>query len=391
MPESIRSLLHDIADAGSEPTRDLAAGAYKRARGITMRRFAAGAVGVVTAIALAGAGTAGLLDRDQDLGPTPAEDPTTETLEEDEGAEYGCGIRPENWDELGFTFPDLGESGTEQPIEELPYRMNYQVTHDEYGATTWGFQDTGEIDGLDVDADYEFWVAPDSNRAIAVDRADGCSGVYMELGVDSAIEALPVFSMEPVHCPIAWSVDSDKLLFTEPVAFEQAKTYVLDVPTGKATVLAEAGEDLFCSGEWMPDSERIWSGRTTIWNLDGTVSQELPALEASLETENWLDAGISADAGEACFDEVEDGEGDSVGRFCDVYVDTATGAELELPVGGDQRQVVFLADGMMLILSHDGDTATQYLVSAEGDVVDQRVLPREFAGSIDELVTYYPW
>jgi hypothetical protein len=80
-----------------------------------------------------------------------------------------------------------------------------------------------------------------------------------------------------------------------------------------------------------------------------------------------------------------------VGRFCDVYVDTATGAELELPVGGDQRQVVFLADGMMLILSHDGDTATQYLVSAEGDVVDQRVLPREFAGSIDELVTYYPW
>jgi hypothetical protein len=390
VPESIRSLLHDIAGEGSEPTRDLAIGAYQRARSITRRRIAAGAVGVVTALALAGAGTAGL-NRHDDPGPSPAEEETTETTDENESLPPGCGVRPEDWDELGFAFPEIGESGTEITLEELPYRMNYQVQHDEYGATTWGFSDSGEVDGLDVDEDYQYVVAPDGNRVMAIDRADGCTGLYMEIGFDSSVEPVVGFSIEPVHCPVAWSEDSDKLLFTEPVGFEQPKTYVLDASTGEFTVLAEAGGDLFCAGEWTPDSERIWSGRTAIWNLDGTVAQELPGLEASLETENWLDAGISADAGEACFEEVGDGAGDTKGRFCDVYVDTETGEELELPVGGERRQVVFLADGSMLILSHEGDVATQYLVDPAGEVVDQRDLPTDFAGSIDELVTYFPW
>ncbi|GAA2171605.1 MULTISPECIES: hypothetical protein [Glycomyces] len=389
MPESIRSLLHDIADDAEEPTRDLAAGAYQRARGITRRRIAAGAIGVVTALALAGAGTAGL-NRHQDPGPSPAEEETTET-DENESLPPGCGVRPEDWDDLGIGFPALGESGTEQPREELPYRMNYQVQHDEYGATTWGFFDTGEVDGLDVEEDYRYVVAPDGNRVMAVDRADECTGVYMEIGLDSSVEPIVGFSLETTSCGIAWSPDSDKLLFSEPVEFDRAKTYVLDVTTGDFTVLGEMGRDLFCSSEWMPDGERIWSGRTTIWNLDGTLAQELPGLEASLATENWLDAGISADAGEACFDEVGEGEGDGVGRFCDVYVDTATGDEIALPVGGERRQVVFLADGSMLILSHEGDVATQYLVDPAGEVIDQRDLPMGFAGSIDELVTYFPW
>jgi Tol biopolymer transport system component len=185
-----------------------------------------------------------------------------------------------------------------------------------------------------------------------------------------------------------WSPDSDKLLFTEPTVFEDARTYVLNVSTGELTELSQAQGDAFCSGEWLADSERIWSGRTAILNLDGTVAQELPALEESLETENWLDAGISADGGKACFEEAQ---GDGWGRFCDVYVDTATGQELTLPVDGENRQVTFLYDGTMLILSHADGVATQSLVDAEGNVVDQRDLPGDFAGEVEELVTYYPW
>jgi hypothetical protein len=395
MPESIRSLLHDIGDDDQGPSRDLALGAMRRARSIGRRRFAAGAIGAVTALALAGAGTAGLIgDRGTD-GPPPG-DPTTgedtETIEEDPSEWIGCGARPQDWPE-GVAFPARGDSGTERDLEgALPYRMIYRVLHDEFGQSAWQFTDAGEIEGLDIgEGDFEYHVAPDGNRVIAVDRADGCGAAYIEIGVDSNFESPVQFSVEPVHCPIAWSQDSDKLLFTEPTVYEDAKTYVADLRTGELTVLAEMQGDGFCAGEWLADSERIWVGRTRILNLDGTVAQELPALEASLETENWLDAGISADGGEACFDEFDDGAGDSFGRFCDVYVDTATGQELTLPVEGENRQVTFLYDGSMLILSHADGVATQYLVDAEGDVVDQRELPGDFAGDVQELMTYYPW
>ncbi|RRS00661.1 TolB-like translocation protein [Glycomyces terrestris] len=392
MPESIRSLLHDIADEGSAPSRDLAAGAYRRARAITRRRIAIGAVGVVTALALAGAGTAGLLDRGEDRGPSPA-DPTTESedVDESEAVAFGCGVRPQDWADSGVDLPERGESGTERELDELPFNLDYRVAHDEFGVTTWRFSQAGEIEGLDDGDDVALHMAPDGNRAVMVDRSDGCGAAYVEIGADTDYDSAAAFSVEPVHCPMAWSPDSDKLLFTEPVAFEEPKTYVLDPVTGEATVLAEMEGDGFCAGEWLADGERIWADRTTILNLDGTVDRELPALEASLETEDWLDAGISADGGEACFDEVGEEAGDTTGRYCDVYVDTATGEELELPVGGEDRHVVFLYDGSMLILSHEGEAATQYLVDPEGEVIDQRDLPADLAADAEELVTYYPW
>jgi hypothetical protein len=396
MPESIRSLLHDIGDDDQGPSRDLALGAMRRARTIGRRRFAAGAVGAVTALAVAGAGTAELIGDRGTEGPPPA-GPTataedTETFEGELDEWIGCGARPQDWADDGVTFPARGDSGTEEDLEgALPYRMLYRVMHDEFGESTWQFTDAGEIEGIDITEDFEYHVAPDGNRVVAVDRADGCGAAYIEIGFDTDFETPMEFSVEPVHCPIVWSPDSDKLLFTEPTVYEDAKTYVLNVSTGELTVLAEAQGDAFCAGEWVADSERIWTGRTTILNLDGTVAQELPALEESLETENWLDAGISADGGEACFDEFDEAQGDSFGRFCDVYVDTATGQELTLPVGGENRQVTFLYDGTMLILSHADGVATQYLVDADGNVVDQRDLPDDFAGDIEELVTYYPW
>jgi hypothetical protein len=395
MPESIRSVLHDIGDDDQGPSRDLALGAMRRARSIGRRRFAAGAVGAVTALALAGAGTAGLIGDRGTEGPPPAEATTTaedtETLDEEDGAWVGCGMRPQDWAD-GVAFPERGDSGTEEDLEgALPDRMSYRVLHDEFGESTWEFSDTGEIEGIDIEGEFEYHVAPDGNRVVAVERADGCGAAYIEIGPDTNYEGLVEFSVEPIHCPIGWSPDSDKLLFTEPTVYEDAKTYVADLRTGELTVLAQAQGDGFCAGEWVADSERIWAGRTKILNVDGTVAQELPALEESLTTENWLDAGISADGGEACFDEFDESPGDGFGRFCDVYVDTATGQELALPVDGEDRQVTFLYDGGMLILSHADGVATQYLVDAEGNVVDQRDLPSGFAGEIEELVTYYPW
>ncbi|WP_335987363.1 hypothetical protein [Glycomyces sp. MUSA5-2] len=398
MPESIRSLLHDIGDDHAEPGRDLAAGAYRKARTMSRNRFIAGAAGVAAALAIAGTGTAAWLGDEQDPGPGPAEDPTTSPEEvttsegEAEDIEYGCGVRPQDWDDLGIEFPDRGESGTEQELTELPPILGYRSVNDGWMEWTQNLGADGSVDPLDNDSEYLFHVAPDGNRVFAVDRADSCGAAYLEIGFDTNFtEGFPYFSVEPIHCEIAWSPDSDKLLFTEPTGFEDPKTYVLDMPSGELTPIAGPGDDLFCASEWAPDGEHLWVGRTTVYNLDGTVAQELPGLEASLEDEQWLDAGISADGGEACFEEYEEAEGDSAGRLCDVYVDTATGEELELPVDGDERQVVFLADGSMLVLTHTGGTAVQYLVDPDGTVIDERELPEGVGGDAEELVVYYHW
>ncbi|MEU6250652.1 hypothetical protein [Glycomyces sp. NPDC047010] len=400
MPESIRSLLHDIGDDHSEPGGDLAAGAYRKARSISRKRIAAGAAGIAAALAIAGTGTAAWLDdgRDPDSGPGPAEGPTTDPDDvgsygdEDEEIRFGCGIRPQDWDDLGVEFPDRGDSGTEQEMTELPYSLGYRVTNDDWMESTWRFGEDGEADGLDNQAEYVYHLAPDGNRVFAVDRTDSCGAAYMEIGYDTNFtDGFPFFSVEPVQCEIAWSPDSDKLLFTEPTVYEDAKTYVLDVATGELTAVAESGDDLFCASEWAPDGEHLWAGRTAVYNLDGSVAQELPGLEASLEDEQWLDTGISTDYGEACFDEYGEAEGDTVGRYCDAYVDTATGEELELPVDGEDRQVVFLYDGSMLILTHGDGTAVQYLVDPDGNVIDERQLPGDFADDIEELVMFYPW
>jgi hypothetical protein len=92
----------------------------------------------------------------------------------------------------------------------------------------------------------------------------------------------------------------------------------------------------------------------------------------------WAPTGMSADRGEACVQVVDAEEGDLDTWRCDLYLDTETGEELELPVSGDgDEQVIFLDEGSMLILVKTAAKTTQYLVDPEGTVV--------------ELVSYHPW
>jgi hypothetical protein len=393
MPESIRTLLHDIGDDDAGPSRDLAAGARNRARAIGRRRFAAGALGVVTALALAGAGTAGLIDA-RGAEDVPAGDPTetpsaveesTDTAEA-EDLSTTCGLRPQDWPDMDFEFPVLGESGTAEHLVELPENPIYRLTDSEAGMTSWWIFADGSAEGIDTEGGYEYHLAPDSNRAFAVNRADGCGAAYVENGFDSSIEDMPVFSVEPVHCPIEWSPTSDKVLFTEPVGFPDSKSYMLDFVTGELT---ELPEELYCGGLWLPDSEHVLVG-DTVMRPDGSEAVQLPALVDGEDA--WRPTGVSADRGEICVQEDGEAEGDTHAWRCDRYIDAESGEPLELPVSGDgDEHVVFLDEGSMLILVEDAGTKTQYLVDPAGNVVDEQELPAEYAEYVTELISYHPW
>jgi hypothetical protein len=401
VPESIRTLLHDIGGEGPGPSRDLAAGALHRARSIGRRRFAAGAVGAVTALALAGAGTAGLINgRDAESTP-PAGDPTTvvETgsPEYEVGLEIGCGVRPGEWEEGGYSFPARGESGSAAALEALPQALLFGLTDAAQGdrftyriVSGYGEEETT---GLDVESDFLYYPAPDGVRALAVDRSDDCGAAYVELndaayegGDEFAFATEQVISVEPVHCPISWSPDSNKVLFHEPIGFEDPKGYMLDVRTGELTELPET---LGCGAVWLPDGEFVWDGRSAVMRPDGSDAMELPGLADHVigGDDMWWPTGVSAGGGEVCAQDYREEEGDVDPWTCDYYVDTETGDELELPVEGDSQQVVFLADGSLIELVDEGGARTAYLVDPAGAVVEERPLGGGLVGEL-ELLSY---
>ncbi|PRY58413.1 hypothetical protein [Glycomyces artemisiae] len=396
MPESIRSLLHDIGDDHAEPERDLAAGAYRKARSMTRKRIAAGAATVAAALAIAGTGTAAWLGDEHDPGPGPAEQSTTESPEEvttsegepDEGS--NCTVSVKDWDDLDFTFPARGDSGTAGPLTALPDGMLFRGYDAEAGEATYLVSDGGAT-VLDA-GDYLYEPAPDGDRSVWIDRASTCGGVYAELG-DSDLEALPVFSMDTVACPITWSPDSNRVIFTETGPEEGATTgfhsYVLDVSTGELTDLPE---ELYCTAKWLPDGEHLWDDQGTVMRYDGTEPVDVPELGEGDNAMYYIASGMSADMGEAC---VHQTEGDSHGWRCDKYFDMETGEEIDLPVvggftQGETRQVEFLEDGSMLILNQTPTAATVYLVGPGGELVDEMALPQGLL-TVDHEIELLSW
>ncbi|SDD64580.1 hypothetical protein [Glycomyces harbinensis] len=406
MPDSIRELLQGIAGDEPGPSRDLASGALKRARGIGRRRVAAGALGVVVALALAGAGVAGIVNaRGADPVP-PADDPSStvddpssaaETATpDDEDVATGCGVRPGDWEE--GTFPARGDSDSAADLDGLPAEVLFRMTDAALGdrSTQRVLFGPGEEEtsGLDVQSDYLYHPAPDGVRALAVDRGDQCGAAYVELndfryeGPDEfAFATEQVISVEPVHCTISWSPDSNKVLFHEPIGFEDPKGYMLDVSTGALTELPEA---LGCGAVWLPDGEFVWDGQSTVMRPDGSDATELPGLADHLigGDDLWWPTGVSADGGEVCAQDYREEEGDIDPWTCDFYVDTATGDELELPVEGDSQQVVFLADGSMLELVEVDGTRTVYLIDPAGAIVEELTMSGMLDGEL-ELLSYF--
>ncbi|MDN3239359.1 hypothetical protein [Glycomyces tritici] len=379
MPDSIREVLHGIAgDEG--PSRDLAAGAYRRARTITRRRLAAVAITVVAGLAMAGGATASIIDRDRVETP-PVDDPTREatgaptdpetTPEEvaPTGEETsGCEV-PEDWSGWGAS-ESMGD------LDTLPDGLVFEVRSDGMEAEPVFVRFEGE-EPLQVLQDGEYAVAPDGNR-FAVGSADECTGTLATL-TGEKLDELPIFT---VQCAPSWSPDSDRVVLNMADAASTGG-YLLDVSTGEASFAVP--DEVGCSPRWSADGEYLVNSRGEVaMRPDGSGRVELAGAAVWQEDAEFTGlSSISADLSRAClqYDDAETAEaGHTQASRCDRYVDTATGEELDLPVAAQNPNVVFLADGSMIVCDDQYGQIVLTLVDGDGNVADTRTLPGQSSG-----------
>jgi hypothetical protein len=402
MPDSIRELLQGIAGDEPVPSGDLAAGAYRRARRIGRRRLAAAAVAAVTGLMLASATTAALVNANgveeaPPAAPTAFEEPTAS--EESTGHtaapdEYES--TPEASDVVAETcagpvdWTGWGPSNSNADLDELPEALFFEV-HDEDAME----QEIVRWDREVLTSTYsggEYRLAPDGERYVLIGDGE-CDDTLGMLEGDS-IEGLGLPTDE---CSPSWSPYSDQVVLNAPDA-ESAGGYLLDVATGESRSLPAA---VGCSPRWSADGSHLFSD-------DGGVGMALDGGQLfTLEgAEQWLAepgfrglSSISADLTRACLEfgaTADADEGESSAELtswdfgadrCDRYVDTATGAELELPVDSAITQVVFLPDGSKIVCGHHDDWVKVSLVDADETVQDVRSLPR--VGSTEMMLRGY--
>jgi hypothetical protein len=374
MPDSIREVLQGIAGDGA-PERDLAAGAYRKARSMARRRLAAVAVAAIAGLAMAGGATAALVDRDRADELPPTGDPTVsgtatpsdpETTPTETGS--ACGV-PEDWS-------GWGPSGSMGELTAIPDGLVFEVSQDDVSSQPTFFRFEGE-EGSEVLRDGEYHMAPDGNR-FAVGGAEECAGSLASLTGDK-IDELGVFT---VQCAPSWSPDSDRVVLNLADA-ESTGAYLLDVATGEA--VSDLPEEVGCSPRWSADGEYLVSSDGSVaMRPDGSGRVELAGAAVWSADDGFTGlSSISADLSRACL-QYDDGETGAAGHTraarCDRYVDTATGEVLDLPVDAERPNAVFLADGSMIVCDDRYGQIVLTLVDADGTVLDTRTLPGQGTG-----------
>jgi hypothetical protein len=379
MPDSIRELLQGIADDEPGPSRDLAAGAYKRARSIGRRRFATVAVSAVTSLAMASAATAAIVNGNRVEETPPADDPTVtesptdpvtttdeETVEETNGA-VGCGAA-DDWNGWGAS-DSMGD------LDSLPDTLVFEVRQDGASSNPALVQFDGTEPSTLID-DGVYQPAPDGSR-FTVGGADACAGTIATF-TGEKLDGLGIYTM---YCKPAWSPDSDRVVLYDADP-EKHAAYLLDVANGGVT---EVPEEVGCSPKWSADGEFLVSADGSVaMRPDGSGRVDLAGAASWNEDPEFTGlSSISADLSRACL-QFDEGEGSDSGHIdanrCDRYVDTETGDELEKPAEAQNPNIVFLADGSMIVCDDQYGQIVLTLLDADGAVADSRTLPGQSSG-----------
>lgn len=378
MPDSLRDLLRQRAAESGGPAAGLAEGSLRKARGIARRRFAAVAVGAAAGLAIAGM-AAGSLILPDDTAP-PADGPTSAATDEpdedsttDETAD--CGRPGEGWS-------GWGDSDSIGPMTELPEALYVHFGWEGGPLTqTWRYDDEGSDYVIESEG-ASILGAPDGNRYLVMSL---CGSWFQML--DESSPDLEDVGVDYMYCDPVWSPDSNSVVLTTPTP-EYDDRYLLDLATGEQTDLPE---EVSCQPRWSGDGEYLVSSDGSVaMRPDGTGRTELtPASTGEGQVASL--SSISADLTRACF-QIDDDEDAAAGhisaRRCDRYVDTSTGDELSLPGGAEGSQVVFLADGAMIVSELTGEGVEISLFDGGGRLLDERVLDHRDARSAI-LTGYY--
>ncbi|THV38570.1 hypothetical protein [Glycomyces buryatensis] len=382
MPDSLRELLQRLAAEGGTPPQDLTAGAMKKARVIGRRRMAAGALGAVAGLALTGIAAAALITPGDDSPPPPTnrettEAPTNSPTDDENEAEGDCGRPSTDW--TGW-----GDSASTMELTELPEALYLELTWSDGTLTQVHRYAGGDSEYVLEGESMGFSVAPDGNRYATTPM---CGMAIATIGENAA--AITGLGIDSLFCSPTWAPDSNSVAITVPSP-EYDEGYLLDLATGEQTDLPE---EVSCSPRWSAGGEYLVNGEGTVaMRTDGSDRTELAGASTwtSDETFSGLSA-ISADLGRACL-QFDDAELASSGHIdpwrCDRLVDTASGDAIGLPVDTQENQVVFLADGGMIVSGRSGEDITVSLMDADMSLLDSRTLDAQDA-STTRLMGYY--
>ncbi|MFI6267489.1 TolB family protein [Micromonospora zamorensis] len=228
--------------------------------------------------------------------------------------------------------------------------------------------------GVSSDGHRVAWVDP--NNDLFVSDADGSDKQKVRSSVD------------PYCVGAVWSPDGRRLLFREIKAAGGPGRYgVLDIRSAEKNVRWWTTETEACKAFWSADGQTIamtTNYGVTLYGADGTKKRAVPGF--SRDGWNTDDVVSLAPNGSrvALRRHKEDGDAGDVPRDLrvNVVLDTRTGKEVSLPLGGRTlRQVYFQSDGSMVVRVQAGSGYAVLLVDEDGKKISETAEPASLKDS----------
>ncbi|MGC4744973.1 TolB family protein [Micromonospora sp. DT201] len=226
-------------------------------------------------------------------------------------------------------------------------------------------------------------VSSDGQRVAWVD-SDGNSNNLFVANADGSNKQKVRSDVDPYCVTAVWSPDGRQLLFRETKANDAGgpgRYGVLDVRSTAKTVRWWTTEPDACHALWSADGQTIAMNTNlgvTLYGTDGTTRRVVPGFSLDGWRSNDV-ASLSPDGSQiALLRKKAGGDAGDVARDLrvNVVLDTKTGKEIRLPLGGrGLRQVFFQADGSMVVRVQDASGYALLLVDEDGRKVSETVEP----------------
>ncbi|MFG1838361.1 TolB family protein [Micromonospora sp. NPDC049175] len=226
-------------------------------------------------------------------------------------------------------------------------------------------------------------VSSDGRRVAWVD-SDGSSNNLFVANADGSDRRKVRSDVDPYCVTTVWSPDGRQLLFreTKPNAAGGPGRYgVLEARSTGKGVRWWTTEPEACHALWSADGQTIalnTDAGVALYGTDGTTKRVVPGFSPDGWRSNDI-ASLSPDGSRiALLRKKAAGDAGDVARDLrvNVVLDTRTGKEIRLPLGGRElRQVYFQTDGSMVVRVRDGSGHAVLLVHANGSKISETAEP----------------
>ncbi|MEU7586410.1 hypothetical protein AB0A95_08935 [Micromonospora sp. NPDC049230] len=221
-------------------------------------------------------------------------------------------------------------------------------------------------------------------RRVAWADSDGSSNNLFVANADGSDRRKVYSDVDPYCVTAVWSPDGRQLLFreTKPNAAGGPGRYgVLEVRSTGKDVRWWTTEPAACHALWSADGQTIalnTDAGVTLHGTDGTKKRVVPGFTPDGWRSNDI-VSLSPDGSRiALLRKKAAGDAGDVARDLrvNVVLDTRTGNEIRLPLGGRElRQVHFQTDASMVVRVRDGGGHTVLLVDEDGRKISETAEP----------------